>query len=65
MIGINLYKAPPYLLEKINYICSLLRQGKKEYEQVAGNVTDKDMRRTMLSLAQSSVRSPEVGPFKS
>jgi len=54
MIGINLYKAPPYLLEKINNICTLLRQGKKEYEQVATNVTDKDLRRTMLSLAQES-----------
>ncbi len=54
MIGFNLYKAPPYLLEKINTICSLLRQGKKEYEQVATTVTDKDLRRTMLSLAQES-----------
>ena len=54
MIGINLYKAPPYLLEKINYICTLLWKGKKEYEQVATNVTDKDMSRTMLALAQES-----------
>jgi uncharacterized protein (TIGR02284 family) len=54
MIGINLYKAPPYLLEKINTICSLLRQGKIEYEHVATTVTDKDLRRTMLSLAQES-----------
>lgn len=54
MIGINLYKAPPYLLEKINIICTLLKQGKKEYEQVADNITNKDMRRTMLSLAQES-----------
>lgn len=54
MIGINLYKAPPYLLEKINTICSLLWQGKKEYECVATHVTDKDLRRTMLSLAQES-----------
>jgi len=54
MIGINLYKAPPYLLEKINTICSLLRQGKKQYEQVATTIKDKDLRRTMLSLAQES-----------
>ena len=54
MIGINLYKAPPYLLKKINNICNLLWQGKKEYEQVADTVTDKDLRRTMLSLAQES-----------
>ncbi len=54
MIGINLYKASPYLLEKINTICSLLRQGKKQYEQVATTIKDKDLRRTMLSLAQES-----------
>ena len=54
MIGINLYKASPYLLKKINNVCNLLKQGKKEYEQVADTVTDKDLRRTMLSLAQES-----------
>ncbi len=54
MIGINLYKAPPYLLKKINTVCNLLKQGKKEYEQVASTVTDKDLRRSMLSLAQES-----------
>ena len=54
MIGINLYKAQPYLLEKINNICRLLWQGKKEYEQVADTTTDKDLRRSMLSLAQES-----------
>ena len=54
MIGINLYKAPPYLLEKINAICSLLRKGKKEYELAATTITDKDMCRSMLSLAQES-----------
>ena len=54
MIGISLYKAPPYILQKINDVCNLLKQGKKEYEQVAAAVTDKDQRRTMLSLAQES-----------
>ena len=54
MIGFNLYKAPPFLLEKMNTICSLLWQGKKEYEQVASNITDKDLRRTVLALAQES-----------
>ena len=54
MIGFNLYKAPPFLLEKINNICKLLWQGKKEYEQVAATVKDKDLQCTMLSLAQES-----------
>lgn len=54
MIGYNLYKASPFLLEKINAICKLLRQGKKEYEQVATSIDDKDLRSSMLTLAQES-----------
>ena len=54
MIGFNLYKAPLFLLEKINNICRLLWQGKKEYEQVASATKDKDLQCTMLSLAQES-----------
>lgn len=54
MIGFNLHKAQPCILEKINTICSLLRQGKKEYEQVAVSIEDEDLRNTMLTLAQES-----------
>ncbi|MEO6329690.1 MAG: hypothetical protein ABIO55_12190 [Ginsengibacter sp.] len=54
MIGFNLYKAPALLLEKMNNICSLLWRGKKEYEQVAIITEDKDLRCTMLTLAQES-----------
>lgn len=54
MIGLNLYKAPPFLLEKMNNICKLLWQGKKEYEQVAASIEDKDLRCTMLTLALES-----------
>lgn len=54
MIAYDIYKAPPFLLEKMNAICRLLRQGKKEYEQVAIAVEDKDLRSTMLTLAQES-----------
>ena len=54
MIGFNLYKAPPYLLEKMNNLCSLLLQEKKEFEQVAATITNKDLRITMLTLAQES-----------
>ncbi len=54
MIAHNIYKAPPFLLEKINNVCSLLWQGKKEYEQVAINIQDKDLRGTILTLAQES-----------
>ena len=54
MNGFNTYQAPPSLLEKMNNICSLLWQGKKEYEQVATIIADKNLRSTMLSLAQES-----------
>ena len=54
MIGFNLYKAPAFLLEKMNNILSLLRRGKKEYEQVATIIADKDFRCSLLSLAQES-----------
>ena len=54
MIGFNLFKAPPFLLDKMNHVCKLLWQGKKEYEQVATTMTNKDLRITMLTLAQES-----------
>ena len=54
MIGFNVYKAPTFLLEKMNNILSLLWRGKKQYEQVAITLADKDLRRTMLRLAQES-----------
>ena len=54
MIGINLYEAPPFLLEKMNTLCTLLRQEKKEFEQFATTTTNKDLRITMLTLAQES-----------
>ena len=54
MIGFNVYKAPTFLLEKMNNILSLLWRGKRQYEQVAITVGDKDLRCTMLRIAQES-----------
>jgi uncharacterized protein (TIGR02284 family) len=54
MIGSNLHKAPAALLEKMNNILSLLWREKKQYEQVAIRVTDKDLSCTMLRVAQES-----------
>ena len=54
MIGSDIHKAPPFLLEKMNNILSLLWRGKKQYEQVAITVEDKDLRCTMLRIAQES-----------
>ena len=54
MIGFNVYKAPVFLLEKLNNVLRLLRHGKMQYEQVATTVDDKDLRLSLLSLAQES-----------
>jgi hypothetical protein len=54
MIGFNLFKASPAILEKIKFLYLLLRQGKKEYEKVAINISDKELRRTVLTLAQEN-----------
>ena len=54
MIGAEIHKAPPFLLEKMNNLRRLLLQEKKEFEQVATTVANKDLRNTMLTLAQES-----------
>lgn len=53
-MGFKIFKAPPFLLEKINELCDLLWQGKREYEQVSAIIPDKELRRTILTLAQES-----------
>ncbi len=50
----NLFKASPFVLEKINLLCGLLWQGKKEYELVAAGIADKELQRVILSLAQGN-----------
>jgi hypothetical protein len=52
MIGFNLFKASPFVLEKINFLCSLLWQSKIAYEKAAEEMPDKELRRTILTLAQ-------------
>jgi len=54
MIGFNLFKASPFIIEKINCLCRLLWQGKRAYEQAAANIPDKELRRTVLTLAQEN-----------
>jgi uncharacterized protein (TIGR02284 family) len=50
----KLFKASPFILEKVNLLCRLLWQGKKEYELVAANISDKELRRAILTLAQGN-----------
>lgn len=53
-MGLNISKAPPFILEKINDLCRLLWKEKKVYEKVAATIPDKELCRTILTLAQES-----------
>jgi hypothetical protein len=50
----DIYIASPSLLEKMNGVCVLLLQGKKQYERVAATIPDKALSRAVLTLAQES-----------
>ena len=54
MIESNIFKAPPFIVEKISNLYRLLLQEKGEFEQVAGNITDNELRCTILTLAQKN-----------
>lgn len=54
MIASSISKAPPHILEKLNYLIQVLIDGKNEYESFAGNLDDKNLQRTVLTLAQES-----------
>lgn len=54
MMGLDISKAPPFILEKINDLCRLLWKEKKVYEKVASTIPDKELCRTILTLAQES-----------
>ena len=54
MMEKHLYKAPPFLLQKMQALCSMLLQDKKKYETVGAGIADQQFRRTILTLAQES-----------
>ena len=54
MIGFNIHKSSPSHIEKINSLCTLLKKGTKEYEKLSGSITNKEIRNTVLTLAQES-----------
>jgi len=54
MMGFNLFKASPLILEKLDILARLLWQGKRDYEYMAANIPDKELRRTILTLAQEN-----------
>ena len=48
------FKATPFITEKINKLCRLLMQEKEEFEAVATTIKDRDLRCTVLTLAQNN-----------
>src|SRR5579863_6898941 len=50
----KLFKASPFILEKIKLLCRLLWQGKRNYESIAANIGDKEFRCAILTLAQGN-----------
>jgi len=54
MIKFNLDKLSPFILDKIHALCHLLWQGKNEFEALSSTIPDKQLRWTVLALAQES-----------
>lgn len=54
MIFSTVNKIPVFVLEKLDVLFLLLKERKKEYEIFAGKVSDKQLKRTVLSLAQET-----------
>ena len=54
MFVFNHLKSSPLILEKINSLCGVLWQGKREHEEAAAVVPDKEISRTILMLALES-----------
>ncbi len=54
MIPSSSLKTPPVIVEKINNLCSLLLQEQSDFEQVATQITDTELRCTVLTLAQNN-----------
>jgi uncharacterized protein (TIGR02284 family) len=54
MIFASVYKIPVFLLERLHTLFCLLRERKTEYEAFAEKVEDKQLKRTVLTLAQET-----------
>jgi hypothetical protein len=54
MIFSTVNKIPAFVLEKLDILFQLLKERKAEYETFAGKVHDKQLKRTVLSLAQET-----------
>ena len=54
MIFSTVYKIPSFVLDKLHVLSSLLKERKTEYEAFAGKLEDKELKRTVLTLAQET-----------
>ncbi|MDE3249412.1 MAG: DUF2383 domain-containing protein [Bacteroidota bacterium] len=54
MIFATVNKIPGFILDKLGLLFKLLKERKKEYELFADKLKDKQLRRTVLSLAQET-----------
>ncbi|MEP6746267.1 MAG: DUF2383 domain-containing protein [Bacteroidota bacterium] len=54
MIFSTVNKIPAFVLKKLDILFQLLKERKAEYEMFAGRVSDKQLKRTVLSLAQET-----------
>ncbi|MEO6315002.1 MAG: DUF2383 domain-containing protein [Chitinophagaceae bacterium] len=54
MIFSTVNKIPSFVLEKLDILFKLLKERKSEFESFASNVNDKQLKRTVLTLAQET-----------
>jgi hypothetical protein len=54
MIFPTVNKIPAFILEKLDLLVRLLKERKREFESFAGKLNDKQLKRTVLSLAQEA-----------
>jgi hypothetical protein len=54
MIFSTVNRIPAFVLDKLDMLFKLLKERKMEYEAFAGKVSDKQLKRTVLSLAQET-----------
>ena len=54
MFTTTFYKPPPIVLDKLNHLLSILEKAKKNFEEMASNIRNKEIRQTILGLVQES-----------
>lgn len=54
MIFSTIYKTPSFVLDKLNALFGELKERKTEYEILAGKIENKELKRTILTLAQET-----------